>query len=164
MAKTATYSLIANQTLGAAAANIIFSSIPATFTDLILVASCNPVLSGTSSYYRFNSDATSSYAYNYISGNGTAASSGRNGSYTAIYAGAVNSNNSVMTIHFQDYANTTTYKTAISRASAASNAVESFFGLYKSTSAISSITYYPDSGNWNTGSTFKLYGILAGSN
>ena len=62
-----------------------------------------------------------------------------------------------------NYANTTTYKTVLSRDAlnnASDGAVEAFVGLWRSTSAINTIQIKPDSGNFNTG-TFSLYGILA---
>jgi hypothetical protein len=59
-----------------------------------------------------------------------------------------------------NYSNTTTFKTFLSRTNVASDRVEALVGLWRSTSAITSITLYCGSNSFVTGSTFTLYGIL----
>ena len=71
-----TYTPIASQTLGSAAASVTFSSIPQGYTDLIIV------MNGTTStnentYMRYNSDSSSLYSVTYVGGDGSTASSGR---------------------------------------------------------------------------------------
>ena len=61
----------------------------------------------------------------------------------------------------QNYANTTTYKTMISRASDATQNAIAYVGLWRSTSAINSITLSVSAGTFAIGSTFTLYGIKA---
>ena len=69
------------------------------------------------------------------------------------------------TIQIQNYSNTTTYKTFISRNSvtdsATGQAVSAWAGLWRSTSAITSFTL--DSGRsdapWASGTMFTIYGI-----
>jgi hypothetical protein len=58
----------------------------------------------------------------------------------------------------QNYSNTTTNKTAISRFSSTTGDVAAFASLWRSTSAITSIKIYQVSGNLNTGSTFTYTG------
>jgi hypothetical protein len=58
-----------------------------------------------------------------------------------------------------NYSNTTTYKTIIARGSGASNEVKAQVNLWRSTSAITSITVYAGGGNFNSGASFTLYGI-----
>jgi hypothetical protein len=67
----------------------------------------------------------------------------------------------VITSNIQNYANTTTYKTALNRSNAASQGVEALVTLWRSTAAINSITISTDNGGSiiDTGSTFSLYGI-----
>jgi hypothetical protein len=61
-----------------------------------------------------------------------------------------------------NYANTTTYKTAISRGSESVNGVMAIVVLWRKTpEAITSILLKPSTGNFDIGSTFTLYGIKA---
>jgi hypothetical protein len=59
-----------------------------------------------------------------------------------------------------NYSNTTTYKTILERANQPQAVTNSIVGLWRSTSAISTITMTTSSGTVSAGSTFTLYGIL----
>ena len=76
---TATYEKIATNTLSSAAISLTFSSIPATYTDLVLITSSQHAASDASSrlYLNFNSDTATNYSYTQIRGSGTAAFSSR---------------------------------------------------------------------------------------
>jgi len=159
-----TYSQIATTTLGSATASYTFSSIPQTYTNLVLV--CGNVLTASTGQgvkIRFNSDTATNYSYTYLSGNGTSAVSNRNSNATSsqIGWGAVGSSTAISTIiaSIPNYINTTTNKTFISRSSDASTETVALVGLWRSTAAISSITIFPSSGNFSTGCVFTLYGI-----
>ena len=83
---TATYEKIATTPLGSAAATVTFSSIPATYTDLVLI--CNPISTATSGAYMnmtYNSDTASNYSYTWMRGNGSTAASGRGSNSNYIY-------------------------------------------------------------------------------
>jgi hypothetical protein len=60
-----------------------------------------------------------------------------------------------------NYSNATTYKTIINRGNTASSTVITRSGMWRSTSAITSITVNNDASNYLAGSTFTLYGIAA---
>ena len=64
-------------------------------------------------------------------------------------------------VQFMNYSNTTTNKTVLSRANNAATGTDAIVNLWRSTAAITSIYVYVPSGNFATGSTFTLYGILA---
>ena len=153
---------IATQTLSANAASVTFSSIPNTYTDLIMVV--NTITSTASEYMsiNLNSDTGSNYSRTRLSGTGTSASSGRNSNETVGYIGAetygTNSLKFNTVVHFMNYANTTTYKTFLSRANHIDLATEAIVGLWRSTSAINTIKV---NSNFASGSTFTLYGIKA---
>lgn len=166
MAKT--YTPIATTTVsGTATTTVTFSSIPSTYTDLILVSNCG---SSTASDLNFelNSNQGDAYSWTALGGNGSAAYSARYSSQT--YSGRLNylgyqstNNYSMVNIaHFMNYANTTTYKTILSRSNNASLGTDSIVNLYRSTSAITQIKLLLAS-NWYflSGSTFTLYGIKA---
>lgn len=162
MSKTATYSLIASTTLGSAAASYTFGSIPGTFTDLICVVN-GSTTAAAGAYLRFNGDTASNYSMTYLAGNGTTASSGRTTSTTEIFMFDTPTSNATEIFSVMDYANATTYKTALTRGGGASNSLYATVGLWRNTSAVTSLTVF--TGNtFITGTTFKLYGIQAGSN
>ena len=78
----ATYEPIATNTLGSAAANVTFSSIPATYTDLVIVYQALAATGNPDMTAQFNGDTGSNYSATRLSGNGTAASSARYTSQT----------------------------------------------------------------------------------
>jgi hypothetical protein len=79
-----TYTPIATQTLGSAAASVTFSSIPQGYTDLILVINYATSASTGNALLRFNSDTGSNYSETALIGNGTTATSDRESSVTTI--------------------------------------------------------------------------------
>ena len=159
---TATYEKIATNTLGSAAASNTFSSISASYTDLILIAVTTNTSGATNMTVQFNGDTGSNYSRTLINGNGSSATSSRISS-TRLFVGDVGNPSipSVVILQFMNYSNTTTYKTALSRYGEADIQVGATVGLWRSTSAINSITVNSDSNNFATGSTFTLYGIKA---
>jgi hypothetical protein len=162
-AKTGTYTLISSNTLGSSAGSVTFSSIPSTYTDLIIVS--NIIGNATQeNYFRFNGDTGSNYSSTLVAGNGTSATSTRfsnqNVGYISRLATSVVTNpnyNSILSI--MDYANTTTHKTALVRANNAGAATEAVVSLWRSTAAVNSVTILPSTSSYATGSTFRLYGI-----
>lgn len=166
-----TYTPIASQTLTSASNNVTFSSIPSTYTDLFLVCNFGASSNGYGFYIYYNNDTNGgNYSNTSLRGNGSSATSTRISSTNVIYVDSVLSANTGITtnarINVMNYANTTTYKTALIRAnntdSTHSGAVATA-GLWRNTSAITSISFGSFSGNLASGSTFNLYGIAAGS-
>jgi hypothetical protein len=168
MAKTATYSLIASTTLGSDTASNTFSSIPATYTDLILVTTTKNNSGGNRAMQMLlNSDTATNYSTTYLSGDGTSATSTRTTgtAYLDTLVTVPGADFTICTFHFQDYANATTYKTVLNRSGLGSTNVRAVVSLWRSTAAINSIKIQLGGADlYSTGSTFKLYGILAGSN
>lgn len=159
---TATYEKIEAKTLGSAAASVTFSSIAATYTDLIIIS--NGSFNSDSGFYlRFNSDTSTLYSATYMEGNGSAASSGRNTTSNFMNVGyAPNSAIFNSIIQVFNYANTTTFKTVVGRCNTPTSIAFAHVGLYRATpAAITSVTLYPQTGSINAGSTFNLYGIKA---
>ena len=165
MAKTATYSLISNTTLGSAQSTVTISSIPATFTDLLLVSSVAFTSAVADSVFTFNTDTATNYSFTALYGNGTTATSARsaNRSNISLYEGpstTLGGSNSLL--HILDYANTTTYKTTLSRGNTSASGTGAVVGLWRSTAAINQIVIGNNGGTtFVTGSNFKLYGIEA---
>ena len=161
MAAGSTYTPIATTTLGSGTTTVNFTSIPSTYTDLVLV--CNAFIANAFRIYNFNGDTGSNYSYTYMTGNGSAASSGRDTTAKIFvgYGGTTSTTPTVCTVNFENYANTTTYKTVVARGSSSEQWVSASVGLWRNTAAISSFTIISDSANFLTGSTFTLYGIAA---
>lgn len=162
MAAGNTYEAIATQTLGSAAASVTFSSIPSTYTDLVLVTIFG-VTTGDDLYLQFNGDTGTNYSTTWVGGNGSTATSGRKTSDNGIQPRTpANQPTTVTTIYntnIMNYANTTTYKTAIARYNYASGFTEADVGLWRNTTAITSLTFKCNATTFVTGSTFSLYGI-----
>jgi hypothetical protein len=155
-----TYTPIASQTLGSAAASITFSSIPQGYTDLILIVSAGETVTNYSYSIVLNSDTSSNYSYTQMYGNGSSASSNRGSNETKVSLYGINSGTSI--VQFQNYSNTTTYKSALSRGGNNANVVVRAH-LWRSTSAINSMLITADGTSFTTGSTFSLYGIQVGN-
>jgi hypothetical protein len=162
---TATYEKIATSTLGSTSNGVTFSSITASYTDLVLVfngagnADINVDL-------RFNSDSGSNYSNTAMGSQGTSAASTRNSSQTAMrmnYQGYLrNAFTSLAIINIMNYSNTTTYKTVLNRYNNGNTGVDANVGLWRSTSAITAVEIKVTDGNtFSVGSVFTLYGIKA---
>ena len=169
MAAGSTYTKIpgGSITLGSATSLVTFSSIPTTYTDLVLVGSIQ--CENTTFYIRCNSDTTNKYSVTFLSGDGSSASSSRfsqtdlggNGIYTPGNTFPSATSFGVGIWNFLNYSNTTTNKTILSRVGSAGLSTRAIVNLYASTSAISQLDIRPFSGTISAGSTFTLYGIAA---
>ena len=164
-----TFELIASSTVGSGgAASIDFTSIPSTYTDLILVVNAKVSSAGQVLELQYNSDTGTNYSATELFGNGTSAASARRSSVSSYQTSwdivnfpNVDFGNAI--VHLMNYSNTTTYKTFLSRTnspSATYGGVVTNVGLWRSTSAINSIKIFVSS-TFVTGSTFTLYGITA---
>jgi hypothetical protein len=167
MAAGATYEPIATTTLGSSQADVTFSSFSG-YTDLVLIVSAQtPSNNDVDLCVQVNSDTGNNYSRTYLLGDGTSAISGRNANSSRIAAPSISANSvnsgvfTPVIYNFQNYANSTTYKTVLVRTANAKGYEGVTVGLWSSTSAITSIKIFPASGTLNTGSTFTLYGIAA---
>ena len=160
MAAGSTYTPLATVTAsGSGLTQLIMSSIPSTYTDLILVGNIGTTFVGVNGYLQFNGDTGTNYSWTRILGDGSAASSSRTATTNGINY-LTNSYNAII-CHIQNYSNSTTYKTALVRSNNPSNYVTAAVGLWRNTAAITSITVDMDSNYIPAGSTFTLYGIAA---
>jgi len=167
-----TYESIATNTLGSSTSSVTFSSIPQTYTDLILIISGKAASATYDITAMYVNSVTSGYSRTYLQGDGSSALSGRGTAEIRLRAGYLPGTNytsqySADTYHFMNYANSTTYKTVLCRCNSVDTASQGFntwtqASLIPTTSAISSITIATANGaNLYTGSTFTLYGIKA---
>ena len=162
---TITYEKVASYTVASSGSISTFtlSSIPATYTDLVLIC-ISEATPGPEIWMRLNSDTGSNYSRTLVTGNGTSALSNRSTSSTKIFLndGVTSNVASNQIVNIMNYSNTTTYKTVISRSDSTTDAAQALVNLWRSTSAINSITILFDrASTFNAGSTFTLYGIKA---
>lgn len=166
MAAGSTYTPIATTTLGSTSTSVTFNSFSG-YTDLVLVANILYTGAGASPTIRVNGDTGSNYSYTIVYGNGSSAASARGSNLSTTYWYYANSPSSTSNtptpyiINFQNYANTTTYKTILGRFGGASIETAAQVCLWRSTSAITSIDFYLGGTTFASGSTFTLYGITA---
>lgn len=158
-------SIYANTVTGA----FQFTSIPQNYQDLRLViygassrAATNDQIAGA-----VNGSGASIYSDTQLKGDGASATSSR---YTATsyitvgYTPGASSTNifGATTFDILNYANTSTYKTMITRSAAdlnGSGTTTLDISLFQTTSAITSIQFNPLGGGWIIGSRASLYGI-----
>lgn len=168
---TPTYQAIATTTVGAGgSANITFSSIPSTYTDLLIMFSGRSNYTATTHdyfFYRFNSDSGSNYTSRAFYGDGSSAASLTNtytGNLAVATANTSTSNSFGNTcIYIPNYTGSTN-KSSSSDSVHETNATPAVSGLYANrwgnTAAITSVTIVPVGGTlWNQYSSATLYGI-----
>ena len=163
-----TYTPIATITASGSVSDVEFTGISGSYTDLLIVCqgrTANAVSEQALQVY-LNNDFTGLGSFTELRGDGSSATSSRTTSTSGIrvgyFAGASaasgvlgQSNFSVM-----NYSNTTTFKTLIARGGVASSSTTAAVGLFRSTSAITRVGIATfGAGNFDTGSTFTLYGV-----
>lgn len=160
-----TYEPIATTTLGSDTTSYTFTSIPSTYTDLYLVgafATDNPS-SINLNVGNGSVDTGSNFSWTYLLGNGSSASSSRGSGDNRIFCGSTNSSSGQCNLEFsfQNYSNTTTYKTTLQRFNDTTSGTYATVGLWRNTAAINQIRILANGNNLKAGSTFTLYGIKA---
>ena len=161
---TPTYIPIANTTIGATTSAITFSSIPATYRDLIIVflgRSTSNVQAGI----RFNNDSSgSNYSSQRLSANGTTlVAANTTDTYIVVAKSALGTTTSdlQMNIEIMDYSATDKHKAVLSKAGNAANGFDVIANRWASNSAINSVSIRTDANSWAIGTTVAIYGVVA---
>jgi hypothetical protein len=161
-----TFELIASTTLGSAQANIDFTSIPSTYTDLCLKFSARTAQAEVATWLKiaFNGSAAS-FSSRYLVGNGSAASSNTLAQYggDGVSANATASTFSNVEIYIPNYAGSANKSYSVDSVTE-NNATSAFAlliaGLWSNTAAINQITLTPNTGaNFVQHSSAYLYGV-----
>ena len=166
-----TFELIASSTVGSGgAANIDFTSIPSTYTDLCLKVSFRDGTYASTlatAYYRFNGDSGANYKLRWLYGNGTAAGSALDNAATVQLIANIPGNTATANtfgnaeIYIPNYTSSN-YKSSSVDAVPEGNATGTYqslcAALWSNTAAINRITITSD-GNIAQYSTAYLYGI-----
>jgi hypothetical protein len=165
------YESIATAVGTGSAGTITFSSIPSTYKHLQIRALVKDTYTASDgaqdAWIQFNGDTASNYSYHRIRGNGTAASSSGVGTNTVMGENicltyGTTTNYGVSVVDILDYANTSKYKTVRSLNGGDLNGsgfIKLASGCWRSTSAITSITFGGYITAFTTGTQFALYGI-----
>ena len=158
----ATYEPIITTTLTSSVTSFTITSIPATYTDLVLVIDGSPISGSANmdSNWQVNGDTSSSYSDVRLINN----YSDTNGNSTSSRCGTPHSTYRWQTIlHFFDYANTNINKVTLARTNVPGWGVEFYAGCYRGLSAINSITILTGQPprTYTSGTTATLYGIKA---
>ena len=166
-----TYTAIATTTVGAGGASSIdFTSIPNTYTDLLIKISTRSTVAGTGQddiNVTFNG-STSSYSWRNLLGSGSSAISQSGGtsnirmSAVSPNAGTTSSTFSNAELYIPNYAGSNNKSVSIdmvSEANQASTYMGLVAGLWSNSSAITQVTFTGASGNFVQYSSATLYGI-----
>jgi hypothetical protein len=163
------YESISTTVVGAGnATDITFSSIPQTYTHLQLRMSVRcSATNGGSVRVRFNSDSGLNYTYHVVGGDGASAGVASGANTTEMIAGSGLQNTTYFAgqiIDILDYRDTNKFKTMRHLGGVDANgsgAAQLASGLWRSTSAVTSIYLVPQSASFSQYSHFALYGVNA---
>ena len=137
-----TYENISTTTLGSTQSSIVFSSIPQTYTDLVLVSFAQHTgdASTGDANLRFNSDSSALYSVNgfYGYGSGSTGYTQTNKTFMKWTYAATNYKPLVIA-NIMNYSNSTTYKTMLMRANRADSATGATVALWRNTNPITQI-------------------------
>jgi hypothetical protein len=168
-----TYKKIASVTVGSGgAASMDFTSIPDTYTDLVIKVSARDARAvvASSIVLQINGSTASSGSYRRIYGDGSAAFADGDTGGTTVQSGHSDGNNATAStfgnveIYIPNYAGTSTNKSISSDGVAETNGTTTYMslvaGLWANTAAITQVTIKPATAvNFLQYSTATLYGI-----
>jgi len=148
------------------AATISFSSIPSTYTDLVLITSLRKSATGANVVLMQFNGSSSNFTQRYIDGNGSSTTSASNTSGWAgliigtDYTANTFANNSVYVTNYAGSTNKSYSLDQVTENNATASYVGLVAGLWSNSAAINSITLTPaDSSNFVQYSTAYLYGV-----
>jgi len=156
-----TYDKIDKTIIGSAQASVTFSTIPSTYTDLVVVFS-GSTTSGNLVKVQFNGDTVdTNYSSTLLWGSGSSVSSSRYSvGWTFVIPSGSNDMQNVL-VNVNNYSNSTTFKSYLSRANQPAISTTAGVGLWRNTAAITSLTLAVSGNQFTSGSSFTLYGIKA---
>ena len=161
--------LIESKTLGTAQAAIEFTSIPGTFTDLVLLCSARTTEAVLVSSLFLTLNDNTSITTRTLLGSGSGVASQTPGNVAGYASGASSTSNTFgnNTMYFPNYSITATKSYSVDSVTE-NNGVDGYqfivAGVWNgSTSPITKISIAPSGANLAAGTIFSLYGVLKGS-
>ena len=168
---TATYTPIASVTLSASASEVVFSGLPQTYRDLILVFTGLGTSNDVGVQIRYNGDSGANYSNVVMSGFNPSNTGSGTPTTTAIQAAGwqvgigTSGERTTFIAQIMDYSATDKHKTSLIRARTKSDGggdeVSAWAGRWANTTAISSIRVATASGSIASGATLNLFGVIA---
>ena len=160
-----TYEPIQSFTLAnSSTATFNFTSIPSTYTDLVLVMTGAATVGNNAIFININADTNvNNYGFTEMAGSGSTTSSQRRIQNTGwvFWQGMSTSYDNVVKIELNNYAKTVGYKTAMLINNSAQGHTEQLIGSWANTSAINRIEIFTTNGAFYIGTMATLYGIKA---
>jgi len=160
---TPTYTPLATVTVASAVSSVSFSSIPASYRDLIIVHNNFGTTNNDSNgNFRFNGDSGSNYSRVYAfseAGGSPVSGSGTGGTSLQVFGLRTTIGTSITQI--MDYSATDKHKTTLTRTNTPDHLVSMWAGRWANTSAINTIQLNAFSGNFAVGSVISMYGVIA---
>lgn len=162
---TPTYVALANTTLTSTSNQVIFSSIPNTYKDLIITVRSKNNGSGTVTRWQFNSDTTSNYSIQMVTGEQNAVVAIRSATTWIephYYSDLDNSWSSSLMFQILDYSANNKNKSCLIRNAhvASERGALMAAARWGSNDPITSIRIFLNTGAFDIGSSFALYGIV----
>ena len=159
-----TYASIASTTLGSGVSTYTFSSIPQTYTDLVIVI-YTATSTGAYCNIRFNNDSSTTYYQVSMEGLSSGPISEKTSStyFVCNWHGAAFSSSTRWCSyygHIMSYSNTSVKKNLMGQWNG-NGEVDVAHGTWPSTAAVSSLTVFTPSNTFASGTTISLYGIKA---
>jgi hypothetical protein len=158
---TPTYTSLGTITLGSTASTVTFSSIPATYRDLVLIIDSIPTARNNDVLVRFNADSSNTYTNVEAFGTGSSTGSGSFTKTGCLIDFVEDTQKSMIRVEALDYSATDKHKTVLTRQSKAGAIVRMLASRFPSTAAVTSLSVVASSSTFASGSTFSLYGIAA---
>ena len=156
-----TYTALATVTLGSSASSVTFSSIPATYRDLILVTDIIPTSTLNRIRLRFNGDTGSNFSWVNAGGNGSATFSSSETTDHILIGFLGGGFRSMITTQVMDYSATDKHTAVLSRDSTAGEGVQMRAGRWANTAAVTSVNLTTEASSFASGTTLSLYGVIA---
>ena len=166
-----TYTLISSNTLASSTASVTFSSIPATYTDLVIRLSAKSDRANANEDIKMlvNGSTSSVYSATWMVGNGASATSSRDTStaFLRLQSGSTGATTanvfSSTEIYIPNYTLAAGHPIGsiqVQEDNATTARIYNNAGLFDSAVGITSLTLQPSTGpNFVSGSSFYLYGI-----
>lgn len=169
-----TYQLIASSVLTTTTASVTFSSIPQTYSDLVvrMIARTNTADTNVNVYLRVNNDSTTNYSSTSMSFYGSSQNYNQNINRSQLDNGPWASGANLdangfasNTVYIANYTNSLDKQISVfgglfNQSTSQAWAIDES-GLYRGTSPITSIQLPPYSGSYVAGSSFYLYGLAS---
>ena len=161
-----TYEPIATVVVGSATASITFSSISSAYTDLRVVFFNTSTSGNQNASLTLNSDTGTNYAWTRIKGDGSSSSSTRTTTADRIDMTADGTSSTIPQLFIMNifsYAGSTNKSILIESAEDknGSGTVSRQVALWRSTSAVTSLTLTCNTSTWKAGTRATVFGIKA---